>query len=140
MARKVISLVFAGLVAATSAHAEGYDDSMVAELRSQGFTEIVTERTWLGRTKIVATGPQGTREIVINPNNGEILRAIWLIRQDGSDSGLVRSRGRGDDGDDADDDRDDDDDNGGSSGSGRGGSGSGSDSGSGGGDNGDDSE
>jgi len=115
MARKVISLVFAGLVAATSAHAEGNDDSMVAALRSQGFTEIV-----------------------INPNNGEILRAIWLIRQDGSDSGLVRSRGRGDDGDDADDDRDDDDDNGGSSGSGRGGSGS--DSGSGGGDNGDDSE
>jgi uncharacterized membrane protein YgcG len=135
MARKAIGLMFAGMVVATSAHAEGYADSIVAQLRAQGFSEIETERTWLGRTKIVASGADGQREIVVNPNTGEILRDLWLMRNGGSDRGLVSARGRDDD-DGDDDDRDDD--NGGNSGSG--GSSGGSGGGSGGGDNGGDSD
>lgn len=127
--------MFAGMVVATSAHAEGYADSIVAQLRAQGFSEIETERTWLGRTKIVASGADGQREIVVNPNTGEILRDLWLMRNGGSDRGLVSARGRDDD-DGDDDDRDDD--NGGNSGSG--GSSGGSGGGSGGGDNGGDSD
>lgn len=140
MARKAIGLVFAGMVVATSAHAEGYADSIVAQLRAQGFSEIETERTWLGRTKIVASGADGQREIVVNPNTGEILRDLWLMRNGGSDRGLVSARGRDDDDDDDDDDRDDD--NGGNSGSGgsSGGGSGGSGGGSGGGGNGGDSD
>jgi hypothetical protein len=105
----------------------------VAQLRAEGFTKIETERTLLGRTKIVASGSEGKREIVIN-QNGEIMRDLWLIRDGGSasgESGLVSSRGSDDD--------DDEDDNGGNSGSGgnsSGGSG-GDDGGSGGGNGGD---
>jgi hypothetical protein len=133
MARKAFGIVFAGMMVATAAHAEGFADSLVAQLRAEGFTEIETERTLLGRTKIVASGSEGKREIVIN-QNGEIMRDLWLIRDGGSasgESGLVSSRGSDDD--------DDEDDNGGNSGSGgnsSGGSG-GDDGGSGGGNGGD---
>ena len=42
----------------------------------QSFTRIETEQTWLGRTRIVAEGSQGQREIIVNPNTGEILRDL----------------------------------------------------------------
>ena len=47
---------------------------MIQSLQSQGFSGIEVSRTWLGRTRIVATGSAGRREIVLNPNTGEVLR------------------------------------------------------------------
>lgn len=44
------------------------------ELRQQGFSQLRVTTTWLGRTRIEATGPSARREIVLNPNTGEILR------------------------------------------------------------------
>lgn len=141
MVGKAFGVVIAGLVMASTAHAQEFADVIVAQLRADGFSEIATEQTWLGRTRIVASGAEGKREIVVNPNTGEILRDLWLNRG-GSDGGsLASSSSGGNDDSDRDDDGDDDgsdndsgDDNGGNSGSSSGGSG-----GSGGGSGGDDS-
>jgi len=125
------------MLLASAAHAQDFAGSIIADLRAQGFSEIETEQTWLGRTKIVASGADGKREIVVNPNTGEILRDLWLMRNGSDDGGLVSSgNGRDDDSDDRDDDSDDD--NGGNSGSG--GSGGGSGGGDSGGGNGGDSD
>jgi uncharacterized membrane protein YgcG len=127
---------------AGSARAAGLVDDLVRELRSQGFSSVNVSRTMLGRVRIEAIGSAGSREIVLNPNSGEILRDLW------TSSGSVKSRpnrssgkSSGKDSDepddkdeadnDADDDADDDSDNSGSgssnSGSGNSGSGGGGD-------------
>ncbi len=49
-------------------------DGIIAQLTRQGFTDISSETTWLGRVRILATRKDGSREIVINPRTGEILR------------------------------------------------------------------
>ncbi len=54
-----------------------YDDNVVAQLTSQGFGHIATERTWLGRVRITAERTDGQREIILNPKSGEILRDLW---------------------------------------------------------------
>lgn len=117
----------AGMVLATAAHAQDFAGAIVEDLRAQGFREIETEQTWLGRTKIVASGADGKREIVVNPNTGEILRDLWLNRRGSDGSGLASSGSGGNDDSRGDDDRSDDgnDDNGGNSGSGGGGGGGG---------------
>lgn len=99
-------------------------DQIVLALQREGYARIEVGRTWLGRTRIVATGAQGTREIVVQPSTGEVLRDVQS-REDSGDGG--RGRGRGgddDDDDDSDDDSDDseaDDDGGQGRGRGRGG-------------------
>jgi hypothetical protein len=55
-----------------------YADSVVAQLTVQGYRDIDVTRTLLGRTRIVATSDQGTRELVINPRTGELLRDVWM--------------------------------------------------------------
>jgi hypothetical protein len=115
--------------------AQGFADQIVAQLRAQGFDNISVSNTWLGRTRITAQSADGSREIIIDPRTGEILRDLWQ----GKGSGNIISNsnnggsGRDDDDDDDDDDEDDgddddDDDNSGSGGgdnSGHGGGGGG---------------
>ncbi|RME17569.1 MAG: hypothetical protein D6801_03115 [Alphaproteobacteria bacterium] len=62
------------LLAAAPASAQSFQDVLIAELASQGFTHIQVSRTFLGRVRIVATSPNGTREIIFNPRTSEILR------------------------------------------------------------------
>lgn len=110
-----------GLVGAafsgTSAYASGFEKSIVAELRAQGFGQIDVETTWLGRLRITAKRRGVGREIVLNPRTGEILRDI-RIRKDGSisprdsesdDRTRSGTSGSDDDADDGDDDGGDDD-------------------------------
>ncbi|MCX7890657.1 MAG: hypothetical protein N2422_13185 [Rhodobacteraceae bacterium] len=106
-------------LAAGPALAAGLEDDLVAQLRAQGFTEISVSRTWLGRVRILAEGPDGWREIVFNPRTGEILRDYWEA-SGGSSVKILSSGGSGksgnggdgkDDDDDDDDDEDHDDDN-----------------------------
>lgn len=78
MGRKVMGALVAGAMGATPAFADVYAANIVEQLQAEGFTTISRERTWLGRTRIVAEGEQGQREIIVNPNNGEILRDLWL--------------------------------------------------------------
>lgn len=66
-------LVLAGL--ATGAMADRQDE-IIAQLRAQGYSQIVVEKTWLRRLRIRAEGPAGLREIIIDPRNGEILRDL----------------------------------------------------------------
>lgn len=111
----------AGLQLCTSgvALAAGFADEIVVQLRQQGFGSIVVERTWLGRTRILAERNDARREIILNPNTGEILRDLWLSKSGKpvqgariSDDDRGDNSGHGGGGDDADDD--DDDDSGGS--------------------------
>lgn len=126
--KKFVGALVVGAMGAAPAMADVYSENIVQQLEQQGFRSISTERTWLGRTRIVAEGEIGQREIIVNPNTGEILRDLMLTANadGGNNGGLVKSM--------SDDDREDDgdDDNGGDSDDG---DGSGS-SGSGGGDNG----
>ncbi len=126
MARIVMGALVVGALGGSPALAEGYADSIVRQLEAQGFTRIETEQTWLGRTRIVAEGSQGQREIIVNPNTGEILRDLWLAQNGGGVGGLISNSASGADGDDRDDDDDSDDgddDNGGNSGGSNGGGG-----------------
>jgi hypothetical protein len=70
-----------GLIAAFGltgpALAEDAVDGIISQLKKQGFQAIVQERTLLGRVRITAIRKDGTREIIINPRTGEILRDLW---------------------------------------------------------------
>ena len=150
--RSVLALGFAAICLPLPALAQDFVARIEQQLRDQGYTRITIERTWLGRTRILGSGASGRREIILNPNTGEILRDVWqggnesddrIIDDDG---GKGRGRG-GDDDDDRDDDdsgssggsgSDDDDDSDNDKDSGGGGGGGNSGSGSGGGDDDDD--
>lgn len=97
-----------------AAFAKSFAESVVDQLRAQGFESITVERTFLGRTRIVARSAEGAREIIVNPRTGEILRDLWIAASGkGSGGGLIEDsdsgKGRGRGGDDDDDDDDDDD-------------------------------
>ena len=71
-----VAMILAGPVRAQS-RSQAIVERIVAELRRQGYTEFRVRRTLLGRVLIDAEGPGKEREIVLNPNTGEILRDIW---------------------------------------------------------------
>lgn len=70
--------VLGAVFIASAAHADSFQRSVVAQLRSQGYREINVETTMLGRVRIVGAKGGGTREIILNPRTGEILRDIVL--------------------------------------------------------------
>ncbi|SLN50195.1 hypothetical protein ROJ8625_02478 [Roseivivax jejudonensis] len=114
MKRRVFLAGAAALVVAPAcaAEAQGLAESVAEQLRAQGFGNIRVSRTWLGRIRIVADGPAGQREIVIDPSTGSVLRD-YTDRRRGDDDDDDRDD---DDDDDRDDDDDDDDDGGGGDG------------------------
>lgn len=75
MRRPTFSLLLPALLALvpTAACADRQGE-IIAELQSEGYANIEVGRTWLRRVRIVAEGPMGAREIVIDPRNDEILR------------------------------------------------------------------
>lgn len=116
------------LCAGGAALAAGFADEIVAQLRKQGFGNIVVERTWLGRIRILAERSDARREIILNPGTGEILRDLWLsksgtpvqgarISDDDDNDGADNSgQGGGGDSDDSEDDDEADDNSGSGSG------------------------
>lgn len=74
-----LSVLFVMVMTVSLAHAEGLRDSIVSSLARQGYSKIVVSRTFLGRTRILATRPGGTREIVFNPYNDVILRDYMRV-------------------------------------------------------------
>lgn len=92
MGRKVMGALLAGAMGATPVFADVFAANIVEQLQTEGFKTISMERTWLGRTRIVAEGEQGQREIIVNPNNGEILRDL-LVRTAPGDGGAVARQG-----------------------------------------------
>jgi len=80
MKRILIPLVISAGLLGAPAHAAASEDSIVAELRDQGFTRIEIRRTLLGRTRILATSSTYEREIILNPSSGVIIRDYWTVR------------------------------------------------------------
>ena len=110
-------MMAAGILSATVALAD-YEQDIVRQLQDMGFARVEVSRTLLGRVRITAIGADGTREIILNPNTGEILRDLWLTQGGEGGGSLINARGddsgNDDDSDDANDDNGrDNDDNGG---------------------------
>lgn len=114
-------MLLAALATPVLAVAGPLEDQIVAQLQNQGFDRISVSRTLLGRTRFVATNETTSREIVLDPRTGEILRDLLRDRSGGvDDAPRILDQGDRDDGDDGpddddghnDDDDDDDDDNG----------------------------
>lgn len=70
----------ASLGAAGIAHAQTPIERIETVLRRQGFRNIETSRTLLGRVRITADRAGFTREIIVNPRSGEVLRDILFAR------------------------------------------------------------
>ena len=77
LARGAVGVLGAAFVG-SAACADGFQTAVVAQLRSQGYREINVERTMLGRVRIVGAKGSGSREIILNPRTGEILRDVSL--------------------------------------------------------------
>lgn len=113
MRRRQLLLALALWSLAGPGLARSVTERVARDLSRQGFTSIEISRTLLGRDRVVATGPDGRREVIVNPRTGEILRDLWtpsdsasggsgLIttpedEDDGSGRGRGRGRGRGGD-------------------------------------------
>ncbi len=61
-----------GISLAAPALAADFGETLVAQLRGQGYTDISVTRTLLGRIRIFAISTQFQREIIVNPRTGEI--------------------------------------------------------------------
>ncbi|WP_407494693.1 hypothetical protein [Pseudooceanicola sp. MF1-13] len=118
--RSAMFIAISTVLLATAAVAQDRVQGLIQSLQTQGFSRIKVERTWLGRTRIEARGPNGEREIIVNDRTGEVLRDYFEDDQDDDDDDDDKSDRSGksgsgggddDDGDDGDDgDRDGDSD------------------------------
>ncbi|MGB8814177.1 MAG: hypothetical protein WCC57_13450 [Paracoccaceae bacterium] len=72
--RLIASAVLLLMVGLAPVHADALEDSLVAQLKAQGYQSITVQYTLLGRLQLIATSENGVREIVVNPKTGEILR------------------------------------------------------------------
>ncbi len=123
--RKFLAIMSAAALAPALAWAGPLEDSIVRQLKGQGYSRIVVSRTLLGRTRFVATSRTHRREIILNPRTGEILRDLLeligggrsddvriLDQEDGQDSSgedtSETNSGSSSDDDDSDDDSQDD--------------------------------
>ena len=77
-----VAFILAVAIIPAAASAQSLRDTILSELRQQGYTEITIRRTLLGRTRIVAESDQFYREIVFNPSTGTILRDYWRRKLD----------------------------------------------------------
>ncbi len=90
------AVIWAVLFSATGAMADPLSDSIVAQLREQGFDRITMTRTWLGRILIIGFDETGQREVVLNPNTGEVLRDYFradveiAVGRDGGSAPVIR--------------------------------------------------
>lgn len=74
---------------AVFASAQSVEDSIIAQLRDQGYQEFTVSRTLFGRIKIVALSGTTYREIVFVPGTGQILRDYHEPREDMDDGNPV---------------------------------------------------
>lgn len=92
-----------------AAQAQTAEDQVVSQLKRQGYRRIEVYRTLLGRTRILAIGPRGRREVILHPSTGAILRDYEdRSYRDDTDDDREDSSGRDRD---SDDDEEDDGDN-----------------------------
>jgi hypothetical protein len=112
MIRRLLLASAAVLVLAMPVEASAnFVDDVVNALSAQGYSDIDVTQTLLGRARIVATNEEGTRELVVNPRTGEVLRDVWTPRHGDQRAVLPTSVRPGGDDDTGRDDDDDDDEN-----------------------------
>ena len=71
---RVTVTFFSFMLSASMALAGPVDDAIVQQLQNHGYTAIDVRKTLLGRVRIIAANKNRVREIILNPNSGEILR------------------------------------------------------------------
>jgi hypothetical protein len=123
---RLFGVMTAACLLAAPAFASDLVDTVLADLKAQGYANFQINKTWLGRTQIRATSPKMRREIVINPGTGEILRDYWETLdtgKSGNPSGNVLDDNKPSTTSSKPGDDDDDDSSSGKSGSGGSGSG-----------------
>ncbi len=49
-------------------------DAIISQLRTQGYTQFVVQKTFLGRIRILSSKGSLKREVIVHPFTGEILR------------------------------------------------------------------
>ena len=113
MTPRMLALSAALACAITPAWGSDLVTSVTRQLLKQGYSDITTSQTWLGRTRIIAIGEDSRREIIVNPRTGEILRDFWQDiddddDDDDDDDGENRLLKRADDDRDKDGDKDTD--------------------------------
>ncbi|MEY8883322.1 hypothetical protein [Donghicola sp. XS_ASV15] len=93
MIQKLLTLMFLCLwvLMPGAAQAQSIKDAFIAELAAEGYSEIHVSRTLLGRLRFVATGAAGTRELVVLPGNGAVLRD-HTVPKDESAEGDARTK------------------------------------------------
>lgn len=83
------------------AAADGLRDQVIAKLVADGYSEITVSRTLLGRLRFVGRSEDGTREIVVQPVSGAVLRdhvdddGAYVSGSDSSGSGKSGSQSDG---------------------------------------------
>ena len=78
-----ILLLGLALIWASNGFAQSFNqDALIASLQTQGFEIKKISRSYLGRIIIEAESKKFEREIVIDPNSGEILRDYWESHDD----------------------------------------------------------
>lgn len=63
--------------------------ALVEEMKAAGYTQIEISRTLLGRAKIKAEGPDGTREVVVSTATGEVMRDMVHSAEHTQDHGMT---------------------------------------------------
>ncbi len=63
--------------------------ALVEELKAAGYTQIEIGRTMLGRAKVTAQGPDGTREVVMSTTTGEVMRDMMHGAEHTQDHGMT---------------------------------------------------
>lgn len=58
------------------------EDRLISGLKAQGYVVLEDGFTWLGRLRIVAENATYHREIVVNPETGEVLRDYVVLLSD----------------------------------------------------------
>lgn len=113
-----LSALAVACMGAVPALSETLEDKVVRALRRQGYRDIKTNRTFLGRLRVIAKKGERRREIILNRQTGEVLRDVIVGRSgsrsvfssddsDGAKSESSETGGYSGD-DDSDDDRDSD--------------------------------
>lgn len=77
----------AALSLAVPALAQGVEAQLVAGLKAQGYVILEEGRTFFGRLRIVAENDSLHREIVVNPETGEVLRDYAVLLADRAANG-----------------------------------------------------
>lgn len=87
MKRRFALILSVGLLASPLA-AQDVGSQISQQLQEQGYKDVSISKTWLGRLRIEANSEEQTREIIVNPRTGEILRDFLSSKNGAAPEGV----------------------------------------------------